>query len=265
VGSLPNSPGVPLLAFRSPSRISSASPSLAVRAVREHRPSASEPPPVRLFASSMFPVRGIHFPARPLVCGSHRILRALPRRGLPHPLRSVFAVFHDLDGLRLPEPCGVFQPLTPMRFASPCSLAASRWRGGEFQTRGSRSGRAPGRFSRSVARSTAPDHRDDLVRLRLPRGPRELLALPPSSGSDHPVACYSIRRPVSPGTTPFLPRRPKPPRLSRVRLRSRPVPSRVADRSRLPAWLAASPSDPPRGVFRPVRDLLLATRTRCFL
>jgi hypothetical protein len=47
-----------------------------------------------------------------------------PRRGLPHPLRSAFAVSHDLDGLLLLVPCDVFQPLTPMGFAIPVPRAA---------------------------------------------------------------------------------------------------------------------------------------------
>jgi hypothetical protein len=42
-----------------------------------------------------------------------------PRRGVPRPLRSAFAVSHDLDGLLLLEPCGVFRSHTPMRFRFP--------------------------------------------------------------------------------------------------------------------------------------------------
>jgi hypothetical protein len=41
-----------------------------------------------------------------------------PRRGVPRPLRAAFAVFHDLDGLRLCTPCDLFQPLTPMGLGS---------------------------------------------------------------------------------------------------------------------------------------------------
>jgi hypothetical protein len=40
----------------------------------------------------------------------------VPRRGLPHPLRSAFAVFHDLGGLLLSEPSDVFQPVTLVEF-----------------------------------------------------------------------------------------------------------------------------------------------------
>jgi hypothetical protein len=40
----------------------------------------------------------------------------IPRRGVPRPLRSVFAVFHDPDGLHLSEPSGVFQPVTLVEF-----------------------------------------------------------------------------------------------------------------------------------------------------
>jgi hypothetical protein len=43
----------------------------------------------------------------------------VPRRGVPPPLRSASAVSHDLDGLLLPGPGGVFRPLTPMRFWAP--------------------------------------------------------------------------------------------------------------------------------------------------
>ena len=42
-----------------------------------------------------------------------------PRRGFPGPLRSAFAVFHDLDGLPLSALPGVFQPDTPMGFGLP--------------------------------------------------------------------------------------------------------------------------------------------------
>jgi hypothetical protein len=86
----------------------------------------SGPPPLRSFASSALPVRGIHFPARPSSRGSHPGLPAPPRRGLPHPLRSASVVFHDPGGLLLPEPCGVFQPLTPVRFVSLFPRAEAR-------------------------------------------------------------------------------------------------------------------------------------------
>jgi hypothetical protein len=39
-------------------------------------------------------------------------LDRIPRRGVPHPLRSAFAVSHDLDGLLLSAPSGMFQPDT---------------------------------------------------------------------------------------------------------------------------------------------------------
>jgi hypothetical protein len=39
-----------------------------------------------------------------------------PRRGVPFPLRSAFAVSHDPDGLRLSEPSDVFQPVTFVGF-----------------------------------------------------------------------------------------------------------------------------------------------------
>lgn len=100
----------------------------------------SVPPPVGSFAPATLPVRGIHFPTRSvppgLPCGSHR-WRApvvssrltswrftLPRRGLPHPLRSAYAVSHDLDGLPLLGPCEVFRPLTSMGFGPGSLLQA---------------------------------------------------------------------------------------------------------------------------------------------
>jgi hypothetical protein len=43
----------------------------------------------------------------------------VPRRGFPHPLRSAFAVSHDLDGLLLSEPSDVFQPVTLVEFLNP--------------------------------------------------------------------------------------------------------------------------------------------------
>lgn len=42
----------------------------------------------------------------------------VPRRGFPHPLRSVFAVFHDLDGLLLSEPSDIFQSVTLVELVS---------------------------------------------------------------------------------------------------------------------------------------------------
>jgi hypothetical protein len=78
-----------------------------------------DPPPLRSTASPTRPIRGIHFPTNRSLASSHRRGPCSPRRGLPHPLRSAFAVSHDRDGFRLLEPCGVFRPLTPLRFASP--------------------------------------------------------------------------------------------------------------------------------------------------
>lgn len=43
------------------------------------------------------------------------------RRGFPGPLRSVFVVFRDLDGLLFSGPCDVFRSLTPLRFTVPLS------------------------------------------------------------------------------------------------------------------------------------------------
>lgn len=43
----------------------------------------------------------------------------VPRRGVPRPLRSAFAVSHDPGGLLLPVPCGVFRPHTPVGLGAP--------------------------------------------------------------------------------------------------------------------------------------------------
>jgi len=53
------------------------------------------------------------------------LFRRSPRRGLPHPLRSAFVVFHDLDGLLLCAPCDLFQPLTPLGFGLPVPCSVS--------------------------------------------------------------------------------------------------------------------------------------------
>jgi hypothetical protein len=64
-----------------------------------------------------FPPRGS--PARLIPCRLARDLPASPRRGVPIPLWSAFVVSRDLDGLPFPEPCDLFQPLTPMGFVFP--------------------------------------------------------------------------------------------------------------------------------------------------
>jgi hypothetical protein len=97
-------------------------------------------------------------PARLAPLRLSRDLPASPRRGGPIPLRSAFAVSHDLDGLPFPGPCGVFQPLTPMGFCFPlprsiCSHARSRGIVRSCAGDGSRRGRLPaGRDSRRSAR-----------------------------------------------------------------------------------------------------------------
>jgi hypothetical protein len=82
-------------------------------------------PPVGLVAPPALSVRGIHFPARPSCTRSHGDPPAPPRRGLPHPLRSASAVFHDLDGLLLLGPWNLFQLHTPMGFGLPAPLASA--------------------------------------------------------------------------------------------------------------------------------------------
>jgi hypothetical protein len=49
-----------------------------------------------------------------------------PRRGIPLPLRSAFAVSHDLGGLLLSAPSDVFQSVTLMEFGFRC--CSTRWR-----------------------------------------------------------------------------------------------------------------------------------------
>lgn len=105
-------------------------------------------------------------PGRSVPHGSHHTFSARPRRGFPHPLRSALVVFHDLDGLLLLVPCGLFQPLTPLGlgFLRPtwCSLVRvlrplrSNVGGGGFVREVSgRSGFAA-RFRAPWLRSTAP-------------------------------------------------------------------------------------------------------------
>jgi len=114
-----------LLAFRSPSRTSTASSSVPpghhTIGCRSSRPSSLEvccpfdaPNPGNLLPGRSFHASNefVAFPLR-------------PRRELPHSLRSVFVVFRDPDGLPLPGPCDLFQPLTPMGFGYPSPLLLS--------------------------------------------------------------------------------------------------------------------------------------------
>jgi len=117
---------------------------------------------------------------------------AVPRRGIPIPLRSAFAVSHDLDGFRLLGPGGVFHPLTPLGFGSRLPVASSgrsvrrpafpvlvrvprtevratRTRGASDRSGGSRSTahRTDAEASTRVASSPLPAPKD-WFRLRLP-------------------------------------------------------------------------------------------------
>lgn len=128
----------------------------------------------------------------------------MPRRGVPPPLRSAFAVSHDLDGLLLPGPGGVFRPLTPMRSGVPFPrfvpfhvdprVAVSRRGGRAFGTRRSRL--APcGRRTRPK-----PHHRPrmepPLRSLSRPlRRPDPLLRSLRRSSARHPVTRMSVCRP----------------------------------------------------------------------
>jgi hypothetical protein len=185
---------------------------------------------VGFFAPPALPVRGIHFPARRVPpatlrrlaptsedrsCrrGLHRDGSAVPRRGVPPPLRSAFAVSHDPGGLLLPGPCGVFRPLTPMRFGAPSPRfvpdrvdpkVAVSWRGGRaFGTRRSRL--VPcGRRTRPKPRHR-PRMEPPLQPLTRPlRRPDPLLCSPRRSSARHPVAQMSVcwphaSRPLRPG------------------------------------------------------------------
>ena len=63
---------------------------------------------------------------------------AVPRRGVPIPLRSACAVSHGLGGFRLLGPGGVFHPLTPLGFCSLLPDACFRSRGPKTQLPGAR-------------------------------------------------------------------------------------------------------------------------------
>ena len=81
----------------------------------------------------------------------------VPRHGFPHPLRSAFAVSHDLDGLPLSEPSDVFQPVTLMGFG---------FRSGVLDQEVGRP-LVPGRMESRAPLLLFPykveDHRDDLA------------------------------------------------------------------------------------------------------
>jgi hypothetical protein len=120
--------GSPLLALRSPSRTS--------RATLDGPP---EPPATdRSLGSSILPWGCPPLRRSQLAESTSRKpwrlqpklpCPGLPRRGVPPPLRAAFAVSHDLDGLRLCEPCDLFQPLTPMglgsRLPDPCPFTSA--------------------------------------------------------------------------------------------------------------------------------------------
>jgi len=126
--------------------------------------------------------------------GSHPTFSCRPRRGIPHPLRSAFAVFHGLDGLLLLEPCGLFQPLTPLGlgFLLPTSCpsgnglaTAPRERGGwTVRARGSRTVRRSGALF--TLRSHGPPLRPPKrpFRFRLPGLPSPPITAHPPAEAD---------------------------------------------------------------------------------
>jgi hypothetical protein len=139
---------------------------------------------------------------------------AVPRRGVPIPLRSAFAVSHDLDGFCLLGPGGVFHPLTPLGFGSRLPVASSgrsvrrpafpvlarvlrtevratRMRGASDRSGGSRSTahRTDAEASTLIASSPLPLPKE-LVRFRLP------ILLPGLLRFLRPPRCPLVRIPV---------------------------------------------------------------------
>jgi hypothetical protein len=134
--------GVPPLTLHSPSRTSSVFRSVApgrqATAVRSLRPSSrrfacpygAPSPRNPLPGTVSSPGAGLRLSPPVRLRSSHPRSRsdgpAVPRRGLPHPLRSASAVSHDPGGLLLLEPGGVFRPLTPVGFGSRLPAACLR-------------------------------------------------------------------------------------------------------------------------------------------
>jgi hypothetical protein len=126
-----------------------------------------------LTSRTLLPHGGV--PWSPRWSWSFRRFQVSPRRGFPLPLRSAFAVFHDLDGLLPPTPCDLFQSLTPVRFVS-------RFRYGRIDLEGSKTvvrsmgapRQAPGRSlssSRSPLRYTSEEESQSSDTPRFPRPP----------------------------------------------------------------------------------------------
>jgi hypothetical protein len=223
-----------------------------------------------------------------------RSARRAPRRGVPRPLRSAYAVSHDLDGLLLSGPCGVFRPHTPMGLLLPCAPLGAR--ASELTPRGSNAGDGDDdvRASRSgglrrwsgsprptrgwsASNLASPVARPPLRRAVQARGPVRLTGPVPASPPRDPASsaarrgvlpwhprprlCVSTTRGRSPSG--FGPARS--PARSRVRIRS----SRLSaiqlghdfrlDARRAPVDLA------PRGLVSRSRRSLPAPRTRFVL
>ena len=73
---------------------------------------------MRFSASSTLSIQGIPVPAAPYAPNNSVSRGSAPWWGST-PTRSAFAVSRDPDGLIFPGPCGVFQPLTSVKFESP--------------------------------------------------------------------------------------------------------------------------------------------------
>jgi len=166
---------------------------------------------------------------------------AVPRRGVPIPLRSACVVFHDLGGFRLLGPGGVFHPLTPLGFCSRLPDAGFRSMGPKTQLPGARpcaayqwcvSHDTRGASARSedfrpTPRQTAAETATRAARSPLPL-PKEVVRLPAPSHAPEPSPCPDHRSDHSSGLPVPVPPRPKsgspgPPRRRTVAA-FRPIP-----------------------------------------
>jgi hypothetical protein len=129
----------------------------------------------------------------------------LPRRGLPkNPLRSAFAVSHDLDGLRLPEPGDLFQPLTPLGLVLPAPGPRPKPRCRTERRLAATNCSTRGWHPCERLPAKTPPRSLFTTRLALHRAHRRN----DGSGSGSPVhPLPTIRDPLEPGIAPRSPRR----------------------------------------------------------
>jgi hypothetical protein len=124
-----------------PGRQTTAGPSLQTSSRRIGCPFGAPSPRNPLPGTSRSPGIGRRLsPSVAPVVPSRLTLRwtAVPRRGVPTPLRSASAVSHDPGGLLLLGPGGVFHPLTPLGFCSRLPDACFRSMGPKTQLPGAR-------------------------------------------------------------------------------------------------------------------------------